>query len=580
MINQQVTDIFNQIADILEILDEDRFRVNSYRKAARVIKDAGEDLAKLTAEDRLGELPGIGKATSDKIRQFIDSGKVKAHEELLAKIPVGLLQLLEIPGMGPKGTRALWQKLGVESLDDLKKRLDAGEVETLEGFGQKKADAIRKGLAFLEQGAGRIRVDRALALANLIVGALKRQKGIQKLELAGSLRRGCETIGDIDILACTADPDKSDLIEQFTKLAGVQEVLASGKTKGSVRFLNKEIHPEAVQVDLRIVPAESFGAAQNYFTGSKDHNVRLREIAVKKKLKLNEYGLFRGETLVAGKTEIEIYKKLGLAYVTPTLREDRGEIEAAAKNALPNVVQEKDICGDLHMHTTASDGRAEIADHVAVARQRGYRYIAITEHSKSSAIANGLDEKRLLRHVERVRAANDQCKDLTILAGTEVDILTSGKLDYDDKILEQLDFVVASVHAGLGGSRQRNTDRVLKAMENPYVNCIAHPTGRLVNQREPMDLDMEAIFAKAAETGTALEISSQPKRLDLKDVHCRMALAAGVKFLINTDAHDAVGQHLIHFGVATAQRGWVTKDAVMNTKPLRSLQKWIRDKRK
>lgn len=578
MINQQITAIFEEIADIMEIFGEDHFRVNTYRKVARVAKDTGDDLKRLANEDKLEGLAGVGKTSAEKIRQYIETGKIKAHKDLLERIPHGLLDMLAIPGMGPKGVRSVWKGLGVESIDDLKNAIEDKRFESLPGFGTKKAQSILKGIDFLDSTQGRIRLDQALMVAERITGTLRKLKSVKNIELAGSLRRCCETIGDIDVLVQADNSD--EIVTFFTEMADVQEVLAAGQTKASVRFYRDDLCPDPVQVDLRIVPAESMGAAWQYFTGSQAHNVRLREIAVKKKLKLNEYGLFKEDKLVAGKTEQEIYKKLGLAYVPPTMREDRGEVELAQENKLPKVVQQSDIRGDMHMHTTASDGRAEIDDQISMARQLGYKYIAITDHSRSSAIAHGLDTERLLAHAERVRKIDKQTEGLTIFAGSEVDILTDGSLDYPDDVLAQLDYVIASIHAGQKSDGDRNTRRLLSAMDNPYVNCLAHPTARLVNMREPMELDLERIFEKAAKTKTAMEISAAPKRLDLKDIHCRQAAKAGVKFLINTDAHDALAQTFIHYGVATAQRGWITKADVINAKPLKSLRSWLTIKRK
>ena len=580
MINKQITDIFNQMADVMEIIGDDPFRINTYRKLARVIKDCPEDLGDLANEDKLQTLPGVGKTSAEKIREYLAKGKIEAHQKLLKKVPVPLPELLKIPGLGPKGVAAVWKKLKVESLEDLQKVIDDQRLESLPGFGAKKAESIAKGIEFLHSSQGHILLHHGLAIAEVVVGWLRQIPGLQTIELGGSLRRCCETIGDIDLLAQADEPLGESIIETFTRIEGCREILAAGKTKGSIRYHNPAICPDTVQVDLRIVPAESMGAAWQYFTGSQAHNVRLREIAVKKNLKLNEYGLFRNDKCIAGRTEREVYKKLGLVYVPPTLREDRGEVELAAQHKLPNLIQQSDITGDMHMHTTDSDGRESVEDLIAVARQLGYGYINITDHSYSSAIANGLDADRLLQQVQRVRQMNETLDDITLLAGSEVDILMDGSLDFDDEILEQLDFVMASIHSGMKGDRKRNTNRVLRALENPYVNCISHPTGRMINQREPMDLDMKAVIEKAGETQTALEISSTPYRLDLKDIHARMAVDAGVKLCINTDAHDGRGLYQIRFGIATAQRGWVKKSDVLNTQSWSKIQNWVTKKRK
>ena len=577
MINQQVSDIFEQMADVMEIMGEDPFRINTYRKVARTVRDCGEDLTDLAQAGRLESLPGVGKSSAAKKAEYVEKGAIGAHQELLQKIPEGLLELLRIPGLGPKGVHAVWKQLQVTNLADLEKVINDHSLEALPGFGAKKAQAIAQGIAFVRSAHGRVLLCQAMMAAELIVGQLLQNKQIKRIEIAGSLRRCCETIGDVDLLA--EGQKGAEIIERFTKLPGVREVLAAGETKGSVLFADPAIGEDAVQVDLRVVAPQSMGSAWQYFTGSKAHNVRLREIAIKKKLKLNEYGLFKGERQVAGKTETEIYDKLGLAYVPPTLREDRGEIELAQAGKLPAVVQLGDIRGDLHIHSPASDGRANIEDLIERAQQLGYTYLAITDHSVSETIANGLDRERLLRHVEEIRRLNQLLKGFTLLAGTEVDILMDGSLDYEDEVLTELDFVMASVHSGLTGPEEKVTRRVLRAMENPFVNCIGHPTGRMIHVREPMKLDIKAVLAQAAATGTALEVSASPYRLDLKDIHCRMAVEAGVKLVINTDAHDVRGMGEMHYGVATAQRGWVSKKDVLNCQPVSVVRRWVQKKR-
>jgi DNA polymerase (family 10) len=415
----------------------------------------------------------------------------------------------------------------------------------------------------------------------MVLRFLRDVAGTLKTQTAGSLRRCAETIGDVDILVAAKKGKGSvteggQIIQAFTGAEFVQEVLASGPTKGSAII---QAPSTAVHVDVRVVPQESFGAAAQYFTGSKEHNVRLREIAVKKKLKLNEYGLFRGDKIVAGPVEEEIYQKLGLDYVQPLLREDRGEVEAAKNHSLPELIDAEDIVGDLHMHTNASDGNCDISELAEAAKTWGYKYICITDHSRSSAIANGLSAKRLAQEIHEIRKINDKIKGITILAGSEVDILADGSMDFEDELLAELDYVIASVHSGLASPRQKVTMRTLKAMDNPYVNCIGHPTGRLIGQREAMDLDIAAVINHAAQTHTALEVNANPWRLDLKDIHCRMAIEAGVKLAIGTDAHSTNGLGLMGYGVATAGRGWATKSDVLNTLSLAKLKSWIKTKR-
>jgi DNA polymerase (family 10) len=578
MTNQQLSAIFEQMADIMEILGEDTFRINSYRKVARTIGDLGIDVADLLASGQLAEMPGIGKSSLAKIEQFVQTGRIAAHEELLQRIPPTLPQLLEIPGMGPKGVKAVYENLKVTNIEELTRALADGRVASLHGFGEKKAAAIRKGIEFLESSTGRIRIDQAMEAAQRVTAHLTTLEGIDRIETAGSLRRRSETIGDVDILVTTKDSNRSakQIIESFTDAPFVQRILAKGDTKGSA-VIETETTP--VQVDVRVVPPESFGAALQYFTGSKQHNVRLREIAVKAKLKLNEYGLFKGDERIAGTSEEEIYDALGLDFVTPLLREDRGEVEAARNHDLPRVVEIGDIKGDFHTHTTASDGHCEIEDLIKAAKAMKYRFICITDHSQSSAIANGQSPEKLSKQIERIRRIDAKTKGITIFVGAEVDILADGRMDFDDKLLADLDYVIGSIHSGLTSPREKVTSRTLKAMDNPYVTCIGHPTGRLLGEREAMDLDMEAVIEHAAQTGTALEINASPYRLDLKDIHCRMAIQRGVKLAIGTDSHRITGLAVMPFGVATAARGWATKNDILNALPLPKLKAFLKAKR-
>jgi DNA polymerase (family 10) len=575
MKNASISELFDEMADIMEILGDDRFRINSYRRVARVIGDMPRDVEEMLATGKLAETPGVGKSSLAKIEEFVKTGKITAREELLKKIPGTLLELLKIPGVGPKGVKAVYENLKVKSIAELKKVIENGKLAELPGFGDKKASVIARGIEFLAKSTGRIRLDQALEAANIAKEFLKGIEGVGKIEFAGSLRRCAETIGDVDILV-TAKKGR-EIIDAFVGADFVQEVLAAGDTKGSAIIKTSSC---PVHVDIRVVPDKSFGAAWQYFTGSKQHNVRLREIAVKAKLKLNEYGLFRGKKMIAGATEKQIYNRLRLDYVEPILREDRGEIEAARKHSLPELVRPEDIDGDFHIHTVASDGACEIEELAEAARSRGYKYICITDHSESSAIANGLTPVRLSKQIEKVRKLNGRLKDITIFAGAEVDIRADGSLDYDNKLLEELDFVIASIHSGMTSPREKVTTRTLKAMDNPYVHCIGHPTGRLIGEREPMDIDMEAVIEHAAETQTAMEVNSNPYRLDLKDVHCKMAIDAGVKLIIGTDAHRIPHLDYIALGVATAGRGWATKADVINTLPLAKLKTWLAAKRK
>ncbi len=581
MENAALSAIFSQMADVMEILGEDRFRINSYRTVARVITEMPADVSVLLASGDLARTPGIGKSTLAKIEEFVKTGGIQAHRELLAKIPPALLELLSIPGVGPKTVKTFYHELHLGSIADLRRALDEGLVETLPGFGPKKAAAIRKGIEFLEKSTGRIRLDAAMAAAEIVAAYLQQLPGVDKVQQAGSVRRRVETVGDVDILVTTGNatkdaPAPGQILESFTSAPFVERILGAGGTKASVLI---HLDTTAVQVDVRVVPPESFGAASQYFTGSKAHNVHLREIAVKARLKLNEYGLFKGEKMVAGAREEEIYAKLGLDFVDPLLREDRGEVEAAKKHALPQLIRLEDIRGDFHAHTNATDGSATIEEMARAAKDLGYNFLCITDHSQSTIIANGQSPDRLAGQIEQIHKINAKLKGITLLAGAEVDILAEGQLDFDNKLLADLDYVVASIHSALGGARERVTTRSLKAMDNPYVTCIGHPTGRLLGQRDAMDLDMPAVIAHAAQTGTALEVNSDPLRLDLKDIHCKMAVEAGVKLAIGTDAHSPGSLALMPFGVATAGRGWATKADVLNTLSVAKLKSWIKSKR-
>ena len=588
MKNAILSELFKQMGDIMEILGEDRFRINTYRKVARIISETPDDIEALLKTGKLAKTPGIGKSSLAKIEEFVKTGKITAHRQLLTKIPPKLLELLTIPGMGPKSVKTIYEKLNVTSIAQLKGAIETGSVAKVPGFGDKKAAAIARGIEFLEKSTGRIRLDQALEAAEMVGRFVKGLSGVQRIRTAGSLRRWAETIGDVDILV-TAGKGKgsrkagAQIIQAFTNAEFVQDVLAAGPTKGSA-IIQTQTAP--VHVDVRVVPQESFGAAVQYFTGSKQHNVRLREIAVKAKLKLNEYGLFsvrspkdKADKMIAGPVEEEIYQKLGLDYIEPVLREDRGEVDAAKDHLLPELIQPKDIKGDLHVHTNASDGNCDISELARTAERLGYKYICITDHSKSSAIANGLSPKRLAQQIKQIRKLNEQLKDITILAGTEVDILADSSLDFDDKLLAELDFVIAAIHSGLASPREKVTTRTLKAMDNPYVNCIAHPTGRLIGQREPMDIDIAAVIKHAAQTHTALEVNANPWRLDLKDTHCKMAIEAGGRLVIGTDAHSTAGLALMGFGVATAARGWATKADVLNTFSTAKIKSWASSKR-
>ena len=577
MVNSEVVRAFERIADLLEISGQDRFRVNSYRRVARALGDLTEDLAELAESKRLGDLPGVGKSTVGKIEEYLVSGTIALLGELESKLPAELPELLRIPGMGPKTVALVYREIGVESLADLQAAIDDGRLAELPGLGKKSAERIAEGIAFLKSSGGRVRLGEALPLAEELVEWVGRIDGVERVTLAGSIRRGEETVGDVDIV-CESDRGKA-IVERFVGFPGVARVLASGETKGSVTL--PAPGGGELQVDLRVVPTESFGAALQYFTGSKEHNVRLRELAVKRKLRLNEYGLFDDDKAVAGNDEDGIYAKLGLCCPPPELRENRGEFDPEVAGR--RLLELGDLRGDLHMHTVASDGACTIEEMATAIRDLGYKYMAISDHSRASAIANGLTADRLMEHLEAIREVNRRFTGVEILAGTEVDILPDGSLDYPDEVLAQCDFVTASIHSAMRRKGGRGglspTDRTLAAIENRWVTAIGHPTGRLINVRPPMELDIGRIVAAAAANDTALELNASYQRLDLKDVHLREAVEAGAKIVISSDAHSPEGLNQIRYGVLTARRAGLTAKDVINTCTFAALRTWIDRKR-
>lgn len=577
MTNAEIAGAFERVADLMEIDGADRFRVNSYRKAARTVKDYPEDLADVAAEGRLLKLDGIGKSMAEKIEQYLATSDMKILRELEAKLPAGLPALLDIQGMGPKKVALIHKELGVGDLDDLKAAIESGELAELSGMGKTSVENIRHGIEFLEQSGQRTALGIALPLAELMAERVRSLPGVSRVEIAGSARRGEETVGDLDIL-CTAE-DPADTVEAFTGSEDVKRKLAAGDTKGSITV---DIgRGKQLQIDLRAVPAESFGAAWQYFTGSKEHNVQLRERAVKKKWRLNEYGLYDSdEKLLAGKTEEDIYEKLGLPWIPPEQRQGRGELTSNCD--FTKLVSHDDIVSDLHMHTTASDGKNSIEEMAEAAKALGYTHIAICDHSRSSTIANGLSIERMEKHIEAIRQAEGKVKGIRILVGTECDILPDGSLDYPDEILSACEWVVASVHSamGKGGKGKLSpTERSIAAMENPYVCVIAHPSGRLINKREPMELEIDKLTKAAERTHTALEINANWRRMDLKDLHVRQALDAGAMISINTDAHHTDGFHNLRYGLLTARRGGCTPQEVVNCWSVEDLLAWVGEKR-
>lgn len=577
--NAQLAVIFQQMADLTEITGGNRFKVNAFAKAGRVLEDMTKPVADIDPK-LLPKVEGIGKGTADRIAEFLDTGKIADHQALLAQVPDGLLNVMDVPGLGPKTVALLWHEAGVESLDDLKAKLDTGELESLKGFGKKKIENLRKNLKFAASAGDRQRIGLAYAVATMFIEDLRDLPGVEKIEYAGSLRRGKETIGDIDLLiACFGTKKQKDAIfDAFVNHPAVADVIARGETKASVRTHEES---KAMQVDLRVVSPESFGAALMYFTGSKEHNIKMRERAIGRGLSLNEYALTRDGESLAGATEQEVYETLGLAWVAPELREDRGELALAEKGDLPELLELADVLAELHTHTTASDGRWSIEENALAAAARGFHTVAITDHSKGQAQANGLSEERLIQHIQAVRAVANKLKDtITVLAGSEVDILANGDLDYPDELLAELDIIVASPHASLSQDPDKATKRLLKAIENPYVTILGHPTGRIVNRREGLSPDMEALFKAAKQRGIALEINASPYRLDLRDTHAHAWVHDfGGKLAINTDAHSIEHLDNLRFGVLTARRAGATPNDVVNCLSRAALAKWIKSTR-
>lgn len=567
--NKEVADIFFKIADALEILGENQFRVLAYRKAARVISELPEDLRKIYREGKLEEIPGIGEGIAKKIKEYIETGKMKKAEEVLSKIPSGLIPLMSIPSLGPKTIALAYKKLGVKDIDDLKRVLKDGSLAKLPGMGQKKIENIIKGIELWEKGKERFLLGEVYPLVESIVEELKSHKEIINAIPAGSYRRMKETVGDVDILVSTKEMKKA--VEIFCSLKGVERILAQGETKGSCIFKGD------IQVDLRALPPESFGSALQYFTGSKAHNVHLRTIAKQKGLKISEYGVFKGEERIAGETEEEVYKSIGLIWIPPEMREDTGEIELAIEGRIPDLVDYSDIRGDLHVHSKYSDGSATLEEIAEWGKKMGYEYIAVCDHSQGAKYAGGLDLDKIKRKMDEIRRINDKKRGCYLIMGAEVDILPDGSLDYPDEILKEIDFVVASIHTGF---KKDNTQRILKALDNPYVHGLSHPTGRLLGQREGYPLDVDAVIEKAAERNKLLEINAYYERLDLYDVYLRKAKEKGVKFHIGTDAHHVGQLWMIKLGVGMARRGWLEKKDVINTMGYEELLKFLKSLRK
>ena len=593
--NEDLAAIFAQMAGLLELTGANRFRVNAHAKAARVIGDHAADIKPLAHDAKqLTALDGIGKGTAEKIAEFADTGGVSEYQDLLEKVPPGLLTVMEVPGVGPKTAKLLWDEMGVTDLATLKEALDSEKILGLPRMGTKSVEKIKQSLAFAESAGDRLLLGMARPLADLLVERMEAVEGVTRCAFAGSMRRGRETIGDIDILVSTDDPAGAH--KSFREQQSVVDVIASGETKTSVRLelptdfgrwrgIAEDGTP-TVQADLRVVPESSWGAALMYFTGSKNHNVRLRERAIKRGMTLNEYGLFpespdekadgppqkRGVKPIASETEEAIYDALAVPYFPPETREDRGELEFAET---PVLVSIEAIRAELHAHTTESDGSLTLEELVACAQGRGFHTITVTDHSRSSVQANGLSVERLEAQREAIEEVRKKSKKITVLHGSEVDILADGSLDYDDEILNWLDVVVASPHAALSQEPKKATDRLLKAIANPHVNVLGHPTGRIINRRKGLEPAMDEIIAAAVEHDVALEINAHWLRLDLRDTHVRAAVEAGCLIAINCDVHQAGDFDNIGYGVQTGRRGWLPADRCVNTWTAKKLHAWL-----
>jgi DNA polymerase (family 10) len=563
--NTEIAEMFNRLAELLEIQGANPFRIRAYRKAAQTIEGLPHSMASMLAEGAdLSLLPGIGKDLAAKIQEIIETGHLSLLDQVSTQLPGQLAELAK----GPKRVKMLYEKLGIKDLKGLAKAARSGKIRTLPGFGTKTEEKILAETDRRSTSEKRIKLNTAEEFAEPILEFLKGIQGVQKAIVAGSYRRRKDTIGDLDILVTCRDG--STIMNRFVAYDEVKTVVSKGKTRATILLRS------GLQVDLRVVPEESYGAALQYFTGSKAHNIAVRSLAIKKGLKINEYGVFRGETRIAGRTEEEVYAQVGLPYFEPELRENWGEVEAGLRHALPDPVTLNDIRGDLHVHTKASDGHFSIKDMARAAQDKGYDYLAICDHSQRVTIAHGLDATRLAAQIKEIDRLNHTFKGFTILKGAEVDILEDGSLDLPNDILAQLDLTVCAIHYKFNLSRRKQTERIIRAMDNPYFTILAHPSGRLLNERDPYDLDMEAVMVAAMERGCYLEVNAQPVRLDLTDLHCKMAKDMGLKVAISTDAHRTTDLDFMRFGISQVRRGWLEPKDILNTSSLKALKKELR----
>ncbi len=567
MKNPEMARILYDIADILD-LQGVRFKPEAYRRAARNIEALSQDLEVIWRQGRLAELPGVGEAISKKIAEYLETGSLEYYEKLRTQMPSGVVDIMHIPGVGPKTAKLLYEKLHVETVEELEAAATSGRIRGIKGLGPKKVENILRGIAIKASTRGRKLLGEALPLATSIIDHLKANAPIQRVSLAGSVRRMKETVGDIDILVTSTDWVK--VMEAFVNMPGVQEVLLRGDTKSSI------VLKEGIQTDIRVLNEDSFGSALQYFTGSKDHNIQLRNMAIDQGLKLSEYGVFRGEERIAGATEEEVYSALGLSYIEPEMRQAQGEIEAAKEGRLPHLIDIQDVRGDLHVHTSQTDGHNSIEEMLEAAKARGYEYVGISDHSQSLYVARGMKEEDIRMQMSEIRGLRKRVQGIQILHGSEVDIKDNGELDYEDDVLEELDYVIAAVHSRFNMPEKEMTERVIAAMENKHVDILAHPTCRLIGEREAVAVDMKRVIEAAVETRTALEMNSFPTRLDLNGGYAKMAREAGAKLVINTDSHSTLHLGMVNLGIGQARRGWLQPSDVINTLPYADLLAWLR----
>ena len=567
--NIDIANIFDRLADLLELEGENPFRVRAYRNAAATVENLPQNLEEMVKKgDDLTSLPAIGNDLAQKINDIVNHKEIDLLKRLEEKNPIDFEELNRIQGLGPRRIKKLYEILNVQNIDDLYHAAEEQKIRNLPGFSKKIEEHILEEIKKIKEKYNRMKISTAEQNALPIVEYLRENRSIQDIEIAGSYRRRKETIGDLDILVTCED--SISVMTHFVNYFDIDEVLSKGDTRSSI------ILKSGIQVDLRVLPQKSYGAAMLYFTGSKAHNIVIRKLAKQKDWKVNEYGLFSNDDFLAGETEKGIYNKLGLPYIEPELRENRGEFEAAESGNLPELIKLSDIKGDLHTHTNLTDGKNTLEEMAEAAQKLGYKYIANTDHSKRVTVAGGLDEKQVFENIKRTDKLNENFKDFTILKGIEVDILEDGSHDLSDKVLKELDIVVAAIHYKFNLSREEQTERILRAMDNPYLNIIAHPTGRLINEREPYDIDLEKIMQKAKENNCILEINSQPSRLDLNDLNSRKAKEMGVKLVISTDAHSTTQYDFMRFGIGQARRGWIEKNNVINTRNINQLKEIIK----